>query len=409
MSRAARGGETAALRAGARSSVGSTLARALGVAKSRNYSLFASLIASRLGFPLRARRSTDCGVVVAEPWTVDRVDIGGGRLRVQGWSIPSGAAAIERREFRFNGRPLERIEYPLPRPDVGKVFWQRANGELCGFDCTTPVDGDVYRDGALEIERVRPSATPLDRGRDCWFVPDPARHADLPDEDRRFRVIGNRDRDGFLATGATDYHRLDRAVTALSGRRLHEFARVLDWGSGCGRVARHFPRSHASALTGCDIDHDNVAWCRAHLPGTFVASAIDPPLPFDNASFDLLYGISVFTHLREPLQLAWLDELARVTARGAYLLLTVHGPTALEFASLREPELAATQASIARSGLLVASSNAQIDGHADHRGEYVNVFHSHDYIRRTWSRHFDVVHILPGYIFTHDVVVLRKR
>ena len=49
-----------------------------------------------------------------------------------------------------------------------------------------------------------------------------------------------------------------------------------------------------------------------------------------------------------------------------------------------------------------------VDGHAEHGGEYVNVFHSHDYIRRTWGRYFDVVAINPGYILTHDLVVLRK-
>jgi len=29
-------------------------------------------------------------------------------------------------------------------------------------------------------------------------------------------------------------------------------------------------------------------------------------------------------------------------------------------------------------------------------------------VQRTWSRFFNVVHILPGYILHHDLVVLRK-
>jgi hypothetical protein len=112
--------------------------------------------------------------------------------------------------------------------------------------------------------------------------------------------------------------------------------------------------------------------------------------------------------LREPLQLKWLEELARVTAEGAFLLMTVHGLTALEFTRLAADDYRLLEAEVERSGLLVASTNSQIDGYAEHRGEYVNVFHSHDYIRRTWGRHFDVVAIIPGYISTHDLVVLRK-
>ena len=390
------------------STVRRNMARALSVYKAGNYGLLARALGAKFGLP-RRHTSPHTSGVVSEPWTVDRVELTDRQLVVQGWSIPADTGpAFERREFRVNGRPFDRIEYPLPRPDVGTVFWQRPNAALSGFACSAELVDTAYPAGVLEIERVRPSATVLDRGRDSWFVPDPARHADLPDEDRRFRVIANRDRDGFLSTGATDYYRLDRAIGGLTGRRLHEFARILDWGCGCGRVARHFPASHAAAFTGCDIDHNNVTWCSEHLAGTFVASAIVPPLPFRNGEFNLVYGISVFTHLREPLQLKWLEELARVTAKGAYLLLTTHGATALEFAAMSPADFALTRSEIARRGILVGSSNSQIDGHADHRGEYVNVFHSHDYIRRVWSRYFDVVAIHPGYIFTHDLVVLRK-
>jgi hypothetical protein len=261
----------------------------------------------------------------------------------------------------------------------------------------------------LAIRRVREDTPPGERGRDAWFLPDPARHADLPDEDRRFRVIGDRDARGFLVSGATDYRRLDDALVAITGRALHEYARVLDWGVGCGRVARHFPRDRAGTLTGCDIDHDNVAWCRAHLPGTFVATSLKPPLPFSDDAFDAVYGISVFTHLRETMQLRWLDELSRVTRRGAMLMMTTHGRTAIDFSRLSPDAYRATCARVAREGVVESGANTQLDGHAEHGGEYVNVYHSDDYVRRTWGRWFDVLAILPGYILHHDLVVMRKR
>jgi SAM-dependent methyltransferase len=52
---------------------------------------------------------------------------------------------------------------------------------------------------------------------------------------------------------------------------------------------------------------------------------MNPPLPFEDASFDLVYSISVFTHLDEEMQDAWLNELKRVLRPGGILIITVHG------------------------------------------------------------------------------------
>jgi len=345
----------------------------------------------------------------AEPWFVDRVTIEGARLRAEGWSMPVATVEPDEGWFTVNGHRFDRIHYPFARPDVGAVFWQRQASALCGFDAEIDDLREPYPAGVLEIRRIVADTPPLERGRDSWFAPDPQRHANLPDEERRFRVIGDRDARGFLVSGATDYHRMDRALVAAAGRHLHEFAHVLDWGVGCGRVARHFPHEHAAvALTGCDIDADNAAWCAQNLRGTFVASRLAPPLPFDDGAFDLVYGISVFTHLREPMQLRWLGELARVTRRGAWLLMTTHGETAIDFSRLPPADYRRVRDDVRRAGLLVSGANTQLDGHVEHACEYVNVYHDAGYVRATWARYFDVVNVLPGYILHHDLVMLRK-
>jgi SAM-dependent methyltransferase len=301
------------------------------------------------------------------------------------------------------------MRYPVSRPDVATVFWMQEGAEFSGFEGTIRNLREPYAAGVLEIRRMGVNTPAIERGRNSWFKPDPARHTDLPDADRRFRVIADRDPNGFLLSGATDYYRLDRVVVAVSGRHLHDFGRVLDWGVGCGRVARHFPADRAENLTGCDIDSDNVEWCQAHLPGRFVECTIQPPLPFAEESFDLIYGISIFTHLQEAMQLLWLQELSRVLAPGGLVLTTVHGRTALDFSHSSREEYRRLRSEVARQGLLLTSTgNPQLDGYADHGGEYVNVVHSAEYIRRVWSHYLQVEHVLPGYILHHDLVVLRK-
>jgi SAM-dependent methyltransferase len=342
--------------------------------------------------------------LVAEPWFVDRVSVSGSSVAVDGWSFPRSTPT----EFFINDRRFDHIGYPLVRADVGAAFWQRRDAERSGFHCRSSSIDDPYPNGVMKISRSG-EGDGIDSGRNCWYLPDVSAQSRLPDEDRRFRVMGNRDVAAFLYTGATDFHRLDDVVQKVERRAIGSFGSVLDWGVGCGRLARHFPAPDARSLTGCDIDHDNVAWCRANLAGHFVPSTMAPPLPFADDTFDLVYGVSVFTHLKEALQDAWLAELRRVTKAGGIVLVTVHGETAVEFFRKPPDEYARLKAAIAGAGLLVSSLNTQLSGFVEQPGEYVNVFHDRAYIMRRWSGFFDVLRVIPGYLFTHDLVVMRCR
>ncbi len=346
----------------------------------------------------------------AEPWFIDHLDVRDNGVYVFGWSILTDLAPRpEIGWFTINGRPFDRMRYPFPRPDVGEVFWMYEGTDLSGFEGSAGDVAEPYPDGLMEICRIGAHTSAIARGRDSWFKPDPSRHGDLPDEARRVRVIGDADPNGFLVSGATDYQRLDRVARALTDRRMHELGRVLDWGAGCGRIARHFPNASSVALTGCDIDRDNVDWCRSHLAGAFVQCDMQPPLPFADSSFELVYAVSVFTHLREAMQLRWLEELSRILTRGGMVLATIHGRPAIDFSRASREEHAWLCALVDRDGLVVTSKDGALDGYADHGGEYVDVLQSGDHVRRVWGRYFDVEHILEAYILHHDLVVLRKR
>lgn len=138
------------------------------------------------------------------------------------------------------------------------------------------------------------------------------------------RVAGTPDRDWFLTSGRMA---ADAIRSAMHGqhRRIEDLAALLDFGCGCGRVARHFLTA-ADALHGCDTAASAVRWCERHLrPGKFSVNDVAPPLPYGDGQFDLVYALSVFTHFPEELQRPWIDELWRVLAPEGHLIISVHG------------------------------------------------------------------------------------
>ena len=116
---------------------------------------------------------------------------------------------------------------------------------------------------------------------------------------------------------------------------------VLDWGCGCGRIARKLllqqrpPRRYL----GVDLHRGMVRWCREHLgpctPGfEFVHQdvrnvGLNPqgtydvlPLPVEDRTVSLFVAVSVFTHVLEPAAAFYLGELARVLRPGGVAMTT---------------------------------------------------------------------------------------
>jgi SAM-dependent methyltransferase len=103
--------------------------------------------------------------------------------------------------------------------------------------------------------------------------------------------------------------------------------RVLDFGCGAGRVLRQFQdESRDSEFWGCEIDRLSVDWINANLSPACKAIACneEPGLPVGDGSFDLIYSISVFTHLTDHSS-GWLLELHRTLAPGGLLLASFLG------------------------------------------------------------------------------------
>ena len=141
----------------------------------------------------------------------------------------------------------------------------------------------------------------------------------VPPPELIVRVAGTADARWFLEGGRLGFESIRERIP------VEKLGAVLDFGCGCGRVTRYW-LGVGPAVTGTDLSDAAVDWCRRNLPfARFEPNGLAPPLPFEDESFDLVYALSVFTHLPEELQLLWVRELARVLRPGGRLLLTTHG------------------------------------------------------------------------------------
>lgn len=181
--------------------------------------------------------------------------------------------------------------------------------------------------------------------------------------------------------------------------------RVLDFGCGAGRTLRHFgDEAEVAEIHGCDIDAESVDWIEAHLvpPLTaVVASQAAPPLPYADDTFDLVYAVSVFTHLSE-LWAPWLCEMHRVLAPGGLLIATFIGEAVAE-------SITGERWDDAHFGISISH-----DGQSwDFGGPMV--VHSPRWLRAHWGRLFAIDEIEPygfgessGHVGGHGIIVARK-
>jgi SAM-dependent methyltransferase len=106
---------------------------------------------------------------------------------------------------------------------------------------------------------------------------------------------------------------------------------VLDFGCGCGRVALPMHYEHGMLTHACDIDASAISYLQGVLPGIDLRTTeFEPRLPYADDTFDVVYSISIWTHLNEEFQLAWLREMKRVIKPGGLLLPTTSSYKAIE-------------------------------------------------------------------------------
>jgi ubiquinone/menaquinone biosynthesis C-methylase UbiE len=227
-------------------------------------------------------------------------------------------------------------------------------------------------------------------------------HLPLPPAALRFRVHGDLDLYSFMETGRQCSADI-RSALARIGKDLDSYEDILDFGCGCGRILMWFdPARRAARFYGSDIDSEAINWSRDRLPSVdFRINGQLPPLPYANENFDLVYAISIFTHMREDYQFYWLEELKRVVRTGGNVLLTVRGDFHRDKLSPQQLE------KLQQVGFLFERQPQSVQGIFPEY--YQRATQSREYILSNYSKYFEVLeYVINGLDHCQDLVVLRK-
>jgi SAM-dependent methyltransferase len=202
----------------------------------------------------------------------------------------------------------------------------------------------------------------------------------------------------FLTSGAVHADLIQQLLSDF-GSDVLIAAPILDFGCGCGRIARHWEGLEVD-LHGCDLNPRMVDWCRTNLLfGRFDVNGLEPPLPYGNDSFGLIYAFSVLTHLPEQMQREWMREFERVLRPGGFLLVSTQGESFVELDRLTDQE----QRKFDNGELVVLFE--------DQAGKNVcSAYHPQAYVEGTLARGFDyLVHRTGDEGMFQDLHLLRTK
>ncbi|MFC1506165.1 class I SAM-dependent methyltransferase [Thermoproteota archaeon] len=214
----------------------------------------------------------------------------------------------------------------------------------------------------------------------------------LPPAHIRDKVAFTEDAGYFLRTGKESRKNIESALARID-KKLGSFHNILDFGCGPGRTIRWLKEySVNSKIYGTDVDAEAISWCQKNIDfANFSINKSLPPTEYEDEMFDFVYALSVFTHLSESEQFAWLKELKRIMKPEAILLISLHG--------------ADTQNKLPRKYKKILDEELFVHIKTERTG----TFHSINYVYDNYSQYFKILDFIPASLQkSQDIYILKK-
>ncbi len=127
----------------------------------------------------------------------------------------------------------------------------------------------------------------------------------------------------YLADGWRTLSELMLVLESV-GRPLTRVGSMLEFASGFGRFTRHLARVLPGKVTAADVQPGSVEFVKEHFGVEGFHSATDPAELRVPGRYEVVFVLSMFTHLPPHRWQAWLKALCAAVAPGGLLVFTVH-------------------------------------------------------------------------------------
>jgi SAM-dependent methyltransferase len=304
------------------------------------------------------------------------------------------------------------FEYPLDSPEFGAHYWYWPNGDKSGFRVRINLPASEPTADAFSFRFVTRGALNKDawqdRGR-IWIPRDMRDFMGFPTDETQLSRVQTWSNERTVAFTGYNAFKTFESLLARHGVTYKPGLKLLDWGCGHGRVARHFINHWNEAqISGTDIDAENIGWCQKHLPGgRFIVAPLWPKLNVPDSSFDAIIGLSVMTHLTEEAQAAWIKELRRILKPDGVALITFSGHGSAAYASIHQTPEWWTK--WIETGFDDGQIDTALEGKIADASYYRVTHQSPQHARAAWSRVMNIVDIEPQAFGYQDVAILRRR